>query len=145
MDSTTATGYLRIKVSSGEGAFPIEDAIVLISPNNKENNGVLYSLRTDSSGLTEEVPLPTKPKSLSESPGTPSPFFTYNIETKKDGYYTVNNMNVPVFEGVRATLPVNLVPLVLGDNQYSNKFTENRNFLYVTNEALSGEMEGENE
>ncbi len=129
-----AAGEIRIRVFSADGAFPIENAVVLISPNslNGENNGVIMSLRTDKSGLTETVYLPTKPRELSESPGNGEPYESYNIETKKEGYYPVNNMNVPIFDGIGSTLPVNLVPLALGAYPSSIGFEENRVYNDIT-------------
>ncbi len=121
-------GYLRIRVYGGDEAFPVEGAIVLVSKADGENgeNGVIRSLRTDASGVTESVALPAKPKSLSETPGNVDPFAVYNVEIKKDGYYTVNDINVPVFEGVSATLPVRLIPLSFGETNYGMGYNENR-------------------
>lgn len=129
MDNTNY-GCLRVKVSSGDGAIPIENAIVLISGRGKEgeDTGVLYSLRTDDSGLTQKVSLPTKNIALSQTPNNFEPFISYNIEVKKEGYYGVNNMNVSVFEGVCATLPVDLVPQSFGKTPYDYDYEENRVF-----------------
>ncbi len=130
-------GYLKVRVFGADEAFPIEGAIVLISAANATSgeNGVVRSLRTDMSGVTETVALPAKPVSLSEEPGAIDPFSVYNVEIKKDGYYTVNNINVPVFEGVAATLPVRLIPLGLGQTNYGIGYNENR----IYNDISTGE------
>ena len=106
-------GYLRIRASSGSEAFPVDGAVVLVSRENPDggDTGVIYSLRTDPSGLTAEIPLETKARSLSESPGNVKPYTTYSVLVDADGYYPVNISGVSVFEGIRATLPVNLVPV----------------------------------
>lgn len=142
MDNSTATGYLQVKVSSADGAFPVEGAIVLISPNMPEDNGVIYSRRTDSSGLTDTIPLETKPRALSESPGTEPPFLSYNVQVKKDGYYVSNIMNVPIFEGITATLPVNMVPMSRDSSHYDNDFEQNGSYNYLHGGRLYG---GQNE
>lgn len=134
------TGFLQVKVSGGEEAFPIEGAIVLISPNDGEENGVIYSLRTDNSGLTDKIGLDTKSAALSERPEEETPYLTYNAEIKKEGYYVSNIMNIPIFEGITATLPVNLVPLGLGESNYDLSAEENREYTYLPdNERLKGD------
>ena len=130
-------GYLRVRVYGADEAFPIEGAIVLISAADGENgeNGIVRSLRTDSSGVTETVALPAKPRGLSEEPGNIDPFAVYNVEIKKDGYYTVNDINVPIFEGIASTLPVRLVPLGFGQTNYGTGYNENR----IYNDISTGE------
>ena len=68
-------------------------------------------MRTDESGLTATVALTAKDASLSVSPGNASPFTLYSVEVIKDGYARSVVNEVQVFEGITATLPVNLVPL----------------------------------
>lgn len=113
MNENEALGYLRVKVSYGTDAFPVEGAVVLISPekNSGEENGVVYSLRTDLSGLTESVALETESKDLTEIPGGARPYKTYSVLVDKGGFYPVNISGVSIFEGISATLPVNLVPV----------------------------------
>lgn len=137
MENYNGVGNLRIRAYGADEAFPIEGAIVLISNTDLENGetGIIHSLRTDSSGLTESVALPTKPAVLSESPGNISPFAVYNVEIKKDGYYSVNDINVPIFDGVSATLPVRLVPLALDQTNYGTGYRENR----IYNDISTGE------
>ncbi len=117
MDSGTPTGYLKVSVTSGGGAYPVPGAIVLIK-NGGGEGGVMYSLRTDGSGQTLTVPLPAKAGELSESPGNDMPYTVYSAEIIKDGYNRSLINEVTVFDGVSATLPVNLVPLGYGDFPY---------------------------
>ena len=119
MDSTSPTGYLKVSVTSGGGAYPVPGAIVLIK--NSEGEGkVIYSLRTDGSGQTATVPLAAKEGVLSSSPGNGTPYTVYSVEIIKDGYYKSFVNEVRTFEGVSATLPVNLVPLGYGDFPYGD-------------------------
>ena len=106
-------GYLQVRVSSSREAFPVEGAIVLVTEKDPVSGatGIVRSLRTDMSGLTEKIPLETKKASLSESPENESPFLSYAVEIIKDGYYRVLIDDVQVFEGISATLPVDLVPM----------------------------------
>lgn len=122
-------GYLQIKVSSGSGSFPIENAVVLISPEEEGggDNGVLYSLRTDNSGLTKSVALGTKGGNLSESPGSEKPYITYSVLVDAPNYYPVNVSGVSIFEGIHATLPVPLIPIDYGTvstKRYESDYAE---------------------
>ncbi len=119
MDSSAPTGYIKVSVTSGGGAYPVQGAIVLIKSGDGEGS-VIYSLRTDSSGQTVTVPLAAKEGALSESPGNEAPYTVYSVEIIKDGYYKSLINEVTVFDGVTATLPVNLVPAGYGDRPYGD-------------------------
>ena len=107
-------GWLQVRVTSARGAFPIEGAVVMVltDPNagSGEQSSVIRTLRTDRSGLTETVPLPAPPRYLSQTPGAAKPYATYNISVSKDGYYDVEGLGIPVFDGVVSTQAINLLP-----------------------------------
>lgn len=107
------TGYLQIRVTSAGGAFPIEDAVVMVLSDplgGGAQSSVIRTLRTDASGLTETVPLPAPSRTLSQSPGSGKPYATYNIAVYKDGYYSVEGLGIPVFDGIVSTQAINLLP-----------------------------------
>ena len=120
-DRQDKVGYLLVSVTSGGMAYPVEGAIVLIRDGDEAagKTGVIYSLRTDSSGQTPTVALEAKDQSLSLSPGNASPFMLYSVEVIKQGYSKSFINEVPVYEGISATLHVNLVPLGYGAPPYS--------------------------
>lgn len=104
-------GYLVVKVSTARGAIPLENAAVTVRGNTPESSGTLYSLRTDRDGITEKISLPAPARSLSESPGNPAPFSTWNIDVFKQGYIPVTFQNVPVYSSVISVQPAVLVPV----------------------------------
>ena len=108
--NTESIGFLIAEVRTANGAIPIEGARVHIYPFDDEKD-VIYSLRTDSSGMTEKVALDTKSKALSMVPGNEQPFAIYNITATAEGYYSSDKARVPIFEGVTSILPFNLIPL----------------------------------
>lgn len=117
MDKGTENiGFLIVETRTASGAIPIEGARVYVYSSGEENNDVIYSLRTNSSGMSEKVALATKRKGLSMSPGNESPFTTYNVTVSADGYYSADKSDVPIFEGVTSILPFDLIPL----SEYSN-------------------------
>ncbi len=109
----TGEGFLQVQVWAGEEAIPIPDARVFIFGGDREGDGtgVLYSMRTDADGKTPVVPLLTPPASESMVPGSPAPFGRYNVTVQKEGYGTVENVGVPIFDGILSNQPVRLVPL----------------------------------
>ena len=106
-------GRLLVSVTTALGALPVEGAQVLIYGARKEDGerDILYSLRTDASGQTPRVLLPTVPEALSESPGQTAPYATYSIAVRRAGYYYTEENQVPIFEGITSIQPVDLIPL----------------------------------
>ena len=119
-------GFLSVTVRTSNGAIPIENAKVSIYENRETDNGngditnsngyLLYSMRTDESGQTEKVALPTKSNSLSLKPGNIRPFESYNVFVSSDGYFDSDVINVPIFQGITSLQPINLIPL----SEFSN-------------------------
>lgn len=107
----SGTGYIKAEVTTGGGAVPIENAVVLIT---KKENGKTYLLKmliSDESGSTETVALPAPNVSFSETPDpTEKPFADYYISAYADGFYAENDMEVPVFSGVKSIQPIALIP-----------------------------------
>jgi hypothetical protein len=106
-------GRLLVSVTTALGALPVEGAQVLIfsKAEGGENRSVLYSLRTDASGQTPRVLLKTVSETLSESPGAASPYTTYAVSVRKNGYYYAEENEVPIFEGVTSVQPMDLIPV----------------------------------
>ena len=111
-----SVGFLQVAVKSANGALPIEDAQVSIYKYGKneefQNSDLIYSLVTNENGLTSKIALETKDKSLSLSPGNKNPYYVYNIYVSKDGYYDSSYLNVPIFQGITAIQPVELIPVL---------------------------------
>ena len=111
MNENSGTGYLKIQAVTADGAFPIEGAVVIVS--DATDGESIASMRTDSSGLTDTLPLPAPMRELSQSPGSVIPYSTYTIQVYKEGYSSVNDYSVPVFDGIVAIQRANLIPLSL--------------------------------
>lgn len=112
-------GYIKAEVTTGGGAVPIENAVVLIT---KKENGRTYLLKmliSDESGSTETVALPAPNVSFSETPDpSEKPFADYYISTYADGFYAENDMEVPVFSGVKSIQPIALIPKASDDSRF---------------------------
>lgn len=106
----TSTGTLIVSVYTAGGALPIEGALVTIRGANQNGSGVISVLYTDQSGNTPRISLPAPPASSSESPGSATPFATYNVEVDKENFYPRSFINVPIFAGTTSIQPANLIP-----------------------------------
>lgn len=116
-EDESGVGYLQLRVFTAGGAFPVEGAQIYVSSDNGDTE---YSLLTDNGGLTRKVSLAAVPKWQSLTPGSDKPYSTYNIIVKKDGYRTVEDLNVPIFDSVTSIQPVELIPLLEGENGSGN-------------------------
>ena len=113
---SAGTGYLIVHATTARGAIPLEGVQILIrgyEPEFEEPRGdVIATLVTDRDGNTERIALPAPPKSDSMSPGTPSPFAIYNLEARLEGYRGETFVALPIFDGITAVQPVDMVPLL---------------------------------
>lgn len=111
-------GFLKMQVFTARGAIPLQGAQVKISRRIGEQDHVFSSAITDRDGLIPPIPLPAPDRSLSEEPenqGEPVPFATYNIRTEYPGHVTVENFNVPIFDGIVSIQPVSMTPNTNGN------------------------------
>ncbi len=108
-------GYLIVHVTTARGAIPLEGAQVTVrdySPEFTENRGdVRATLISGRDGNTERISLPTSPVGDSLSPGTVQPFSIYNLEVHLEGYRGQFYYALPIFEGITAVQPVDMIPL----------------------------------
>ena len=117
-NAQNSTGMLAVQVYIADRAIPIEGANVIISKQNDAGKEeVLRILKTNASGITETVELPAPPAGNSLSPGNSEKYFTYNIRVDYPGYYTIENLNVPVFAGNKSIQPVAMLPLPDGEER----------------------------
>lgn len=114
-------GFLITNVRTANGALPVEGATVNIFNSSAlsadgsnippSDTDVIYSMRTNESGITEKVALATKSKELSTEPGNIRPFLSYNIAVSADGFYDTEFINVPIFPGITSIQTVDLMPV----------------------------------
>ena len=112
--STDSIGYLIVRVSTARGAIPLENATVSVKGSSADNSGIIYSLETNSSGLTPRLPLPTPQKSLSQSPNDGVPFSLWNVDVYCKGFISAKFLNLPVYPDVTSVQNAELVPLSEG-------------------------------
>lgn len=107
-------GYLIVNVRTANGALPVKGAMVTVTDDSLINPKVLYVLYSDGSGVTEKVRLEAPAKELSQTSGNKNVFAKYNIVVEKEGYYRVEDFQVPIFSGITSIQTDELVPLPNG-------------------------------
>ena len=106
-------GYLTVRVSTAGGAIPLENASVNIRGGSVDDSSIIYSLLTNSDGLTETVALSAPPRSASQTPQDQTPpYAVYNVDVYAKNYAPAFFHNVPVFSGINSVQPAILVPTI---------------------------------
>ena len=113
--SMESEGYLVVHVTTARGAIPLEGAAVSIRQNEDEDTtsraDILFATVTDRDGNTERITLPAPPRENSMSPGQVPPYATYHLEVRREGYGMQSFAALPIFSGITAIQPVDLIPL----------------------------------
>ena len=108
-------GYLVVHVTTARGSIPLEGAAVNIRTNEDADTtpraDMLYATTTNRDGNTERIPLAAPPRKNSMSPGEVPPFSTYHLEVRREGYGMQSFVALPIFAGITAIQPVDLIPL----------------------------------
>ncbi len=106
--TSQGSGHLQIAVRTASGTLPIEGAKVTLLQEGE----ILRVLTTDRSGSTEVTDIATPPVDQSLSPGALTPPYTkVLIEVDREGFYSAQYIDVPVFPDVLTVQTANLVPL----------------------------------
>ena len=108
-------GILSVCVRTADGALPVVGARITVrSEEDGTENAVFTVLYSGAGGIAENCYLPAPPKENAMRPDGGIPYRFYSIETDREGYYGVRHLHVPIYAGVTAIQPVDLVPLALG-------------------------------
>lgn len=112
----TGEGKLIVHVTTARGSIPLEGAQVSVLRDSALENTppgeVIATLTSDRDGNTPILSLPAPPRaeSLRPSNGAP-PFATYHIAVRLEGYFDQDYIQVPIFDGIVAVQPADMIPL----------------------------------
>lgn len=111
MQENPKLGSLRIQANTARQTIPVANALVEISKNFKGIRRIFYSLRTDASGIIDEVWLPAPDKALSQEPSNRKPFANYDVHVEHPGYNDRDYSGVLIFDGIKSIQQVDLIPI----------------------------------
>lgn len=115
IDENKGRGSLKIQASVAEDAFPLKDVFVDVSMIYKGKRYSIYNDTTDSSGIVNEIVLPSKLSAESQTPQNASDSETkYLISAYHPGFEPIVDCPVNIFDRVETILPVSLNPLGIG-------------------------------
>ena len=104
-----ATGMLRIQTFAAQQAFPVVNAKIEVEKDFADGTHRFVEAYTDINGVVENIKLPTKDKSLSQSPGGVIPYATYTVRVTHPHFAPTEFCQVPIFDGIESLQPVAMV------------------------------------
>ena len=108
-------GYLIVHVTTARGAIPLEGARVTVRHaepmGNTPRGDVIASQISGRDGNTPPLSLPAPPRANSQQPSNKKPYEPYHIEVSLEGFFKQSYANVPIFDGIAAIQPADLIPL----------------------------------
>ncbi len=115
IDENKGRGSLKIQASVAQDAFPIKDVFVDVSMIYKGKRYSLYNDTTDSSGIINEIVLPSKLSAESRDPQTaPDSEAQYLISAYHPGFEAIVDCPVNIYDRIETILPISLNPLGIG-------------------------------
>ena len=114
-------GYLIVSVRAGEGAIPLDGALVTLRGGDATEGDAIASFITDQSGNTPRITLPAPPRANSERPNGGLPYASYSADISLDGYYSNLYTNIPIFDSITSVQTAYLVPLPENGNRSSEE------------------------
>lgn len=109
------TGYLILHVTTARGAIPLEGARALIRTylptTSPDRADVIATLISGRDGNTPRLSLPAPPRANSQRPGNQPPYASYLAEIRLEGFFDQSYAGIPIFDGVTAIQPVEMIPL----------------------------------
>ena len=129
-------GYLTVRVSTAGGAIPLANASVNVRGGNIDDSSIIYSLVTNSDGLTPTVSLDAPPRSASQVPQEQTPpYAVYNVDVYAKGYVPAFFHNVPIFSGINSVQPAILVPSIENSQRYVSQHYSGTPLVITNNEG----------
>lgn len=110
MTGDNSWGFLQVEVYTNDGAYPLQGAIVIVKKRLASGIGLLRLLFTDRNGLTPTIALPA-PAIMQPTADAVRPFSAYEITVIARGYYTLRNVQIPIYAGSKTVQPIDMIPL----------------------------------
>ncbi|MCM1133709.1 MAG: carboxypeptidase regulatory-like domain-containing protein [Ruminococcus flavefaciens] len=109
-----STGYILVNVRTGNQAYPVENASVMITAIVDGNRFIIASGLTDISGATIRLQTPAPDIIYSQAPDSKTrPYSLFDISVRADGYFNARSVDVPVFSGITSIQNFNMIPVPL--------------------------------
>ncbi len=108
-------GVLKIEAFTANEGIPIPDTDIIIYKDIGEYNVVFFKGKTDSSGMIDNIYLPTPVKS--DSMSLEEPLYTvYEMNAYHIGFETIKKYSIGMFGDVKVIQYVKMMPEVVIDD-----------------------------
>ena len=107
-------GFLEVTARTGDGAKPVEAALVIVSSTDEKGERLEFTALTDLSGTARLFNLPASNPANTESPDMPDRFILYNVSISKPGYFDMVSTGVPLIGGITSRQDFKMIPLPEG-------------------------------
>ena len=104
------TGKLRVQTYAARKAFPVSNARITVEKEFEDGIHVFSETFTDIDGISDDIVLPTKDKSLSLEPGAVIPYATYTVRVEQPQFTPLVFRDVPVFDSIESLQPAAMLP-----------------------------------
>ena len=111
-------GKLKIKVTSGENLFPIENAKIQIASISSPDK-IIYESQTDENGATEVFELEAPSLSYSLEPVDNQPYSEYNLRVISDGFEERLISGIQILPGELGIQNIKLTSINSGSDIYN--------------------------
>ena len=105
-------GFLIVNARTAAGALPVPLATVSIYKDGE----LIARRKTNESGITEIVSIDAPRRELSLTPGSGIPYSFVSVRAEKEGFYSMDYENVPIYSGVTSIQPINMRPISTEDD-----------------------------
>lgn len=110
----TSIGFILVNVRTGNEAFAIEGAVVLVSAIVNGSRLLIASGIADNSGTTPLFEVPVPDAIYSQQPYSETrPYSLYDISVTAKGFFNARSVDVPVFSGITSIQDFNMIPVPL--------------------------------
>ena len=97
-ESEHGDGYLQVEVTCGEDGSPIEGAAIAVIRQIDDMDTLAATLVSGADGCTDAVTLPATGDK-------------YMITVYKEGFFTVRDLDVPIFDTIKSIQPVTMIEI----------------------------------
>ena len=109
----SGNGKLKVSVTSGQGSLPVQLAEVEVFSVFNGERLLIFTDRTDSSGIVDNIVLPALPTELSENYETAEKSgVEYFVTVKHKSFEDVIDIPIKIYNKIESILPVNLGPVL---------------------------------
>lgn len=105
-------GHLKVVAFTAYGAVPVPNAQILITKTIDNQTVIFFRGMTDSSGIIENIDLPTPVANYNPTPSSLPKYTIYDLTAIHEGYEAIKNYNIGMLGGVNVIQNIKMTPSV---------------------------------